>query len=78
MSWFWILPLAATLLACAALARALRLVAAESRAVRDSATRLVPIAREVQDASATVRAYGATVAEAARRYTPRNGQRRRR
>jgi hypothetical protein len=78
MSWLWFLPLAATLLACAALARALRLVATESRAVRESAARLVPIAREVQDATATVREYGTTVANAARRYTPRDGQRRRR
>ena len=77
MSWFWILPLAATLLACAALARALQVLTREAAALRASAARVVPVAAALQEATAVVRAHGATVAATARRYTPRDGQRRR-
>lgn len=78
MRWPWILPLAATLLASAALARSLALVAREVRLLRASADRLAPVAASFHDSVAKARAFSATVADAAHRYTPRDGQRRRR
>jgi hypothetical protein len=76
--WLWILPLAATLLACAALARSLVVLTAELRALRASAARLAPLASSFHASVARARAFGETLADATHRYTPGDGQRRRR
>jgi hypothetical protein len=71
--WVFVLPLLATLVSCVVLVRALQLLTAESRALTASAARLVPVASAVADASRQARGFGATLASAARRYTPRHG-----
>ena len=78
MGLLFVLPLLATLGACAVFVRAIRALEAESAALIASAERLVPVATAIGDASHLVHAYGATVASAARRYTPRHGKHRRR
>jgi hypothetical protein len=71
--WLFALPLLATLGACVVLVRSLQLLTAESRALIASAERLEPLASAVGDATRQARRYGATVASATRRYTPRHG-----
>ena len=73
MPLLFVLPLLATLGACAVLVRALRALEVESAALIASAERLVPVAAAIGEASHLAHAYGATVASATRRYTPRHG-----
>ena len=73
MHWFWTIPLGATLLAAAVLARTLRAVRREADALVAQAAELVPIAQAIGTAADRLRATGTTMAGAARRYTPRHG-----
>lgn len=73
MNWWWTLPLATTLLACVVLVRALRALEREAAALVAGAVALTPVLGAIDGAATELRAAGSTMAEAARRYTPRHG-----
>lgn len=71
--WLWILPLVATLGAGAAVVRILRAVDREATQLVASARAFTPVGRALRSAADELRATGTTMAQAARRYTPRHG-----
>jgi hypothetical protein len=71
--WWWLLPLATTLLASVVLVRLLRALDREAVAVVAGAAAVTPVLTAIGDAATDLRAAGSTMADAARRYTPRHG-----